>query len=60
MPDVSSCMSRKLPFRTIAWAPWRALDAAIGIVRKKPDMAKVIGVGGIFFKSKDPAALING
>ena len=22
-------------------------------------MAKVIGVGGIFFKSKDPAALVN-
>ena len=37
----------------------RALDAAIGIVREKPDVAKIIGVGGIFFRSKDPAALIN-
>jgi catechol 2,3-dioxygenase-like lactoylglutathione lyase family enzyme len=59
MSDESACISRKSPFRAIARAPWSALDATIGIAREKPDMAKVIGVGGIFFKSKDPAALIN-
>jgi hypothetical protein len=60
MSEEPSWISRKSPFRTIAWGPWRALHAATGIVWEKPDRAKVIGVGGILFKSKHPAALING
>jgi len=51
--------SVKSPFRAIASMQGSGVHEQVNTVSGHPFMAKVLGIGGIFFKAKDPAALIN-
>jgi hypothetical protein len=58
-PPIAADNSRKSPFRAIAHPGlWGFADRKLA-AWERSGMAKVLGIGGIFFKSKDPAALIN-